>query len=67
MTTNDRYYTLVVAQYKKNKLIIIKRKIMQEELSWFDTGSNVRKKEKTQTGLLTSMHMVYYVKSNKEM
>lgn len=46
MTTNDRYYTLVVAQYKKNKLIIIKRKIMQEELSWFDTGSNVRKKEK---------------------
>lgn len=47
MTTFDRYYTLVVAQYKKNKLIIIKRKIMQEELSWFDTGSNVRKKEKT--------------------
>lgn len=66
MTTFDRYYTLV-AQYKKNKSIIIKRKIMQEELSWFDTGSNVRKKEKTQTGLLTSMHMMYYVKSNKEM
>lgn len=67
MTTDDRYYTLVVAQYKKNKLIIIKRKIMQEELSCFDTGSNVRKKEKKQTGLLTSVHMVYYVKSNKEM